>query len=402
MISHIINRPLRIFFVLILAAALSGCATYFERSAQKQCFSKDWSAEGFNTAKRGRLFHPSWEYQDKECKKYNIWSNQADFIEGYELGLEAFCAEHNGFEFGLRDRDYYPICGPNQQADFDAAFKDGQRLYQARAHLDSQEARLYETKDAIEYAREEREYLADEIDSGELDKATEKKYVKKRYRLKKRKQSAQYNLAGHQSDLRGAQLNESSLSERLYNRYYHGNKEVENGFSGDQSIVSENEVIHDPSILLYRPTKLAKENRRDLTEKINTLVRHVTSNHLRIFRFQVIGDTELSFIEKGGKATELQPSLRFGHTPTLIFWDTKQLSFESLGTNSELSLASLDSFIATQRLTLKLEPQFLSEFGFQSNLEKRPYRTEAEICRKANHQPGTIGAVECIGPILVE
>lgn len=402
MTSHPINRSIRTLAMLVLAAALSGCATYFERSAQKQCFSKDWSAEGFNTAKRGRLYHPSWEYQEQECKKYNIWSNQADFIEGYELGLEAFCTEVNGFEFGVRDRDYYPICASNQQSDFDAAFKDGQGLYQARAHLDSQQAALYESNDVIEYAREERRYLADEIDSGELDKKTEKKYVKKRYRLKKRKQSAERSLAGQRGDLQNAELNESSLSNRLYNHYYRDNQDFESAYSVNQSIVSENQVVLGHAIFLFKPDKLPKESRSNLKEKINTLVSHVTSNHTRKFRFQVIGDTEMSFIDRAGRETILDASTRFGQTPTLIFWDTKQLSFQSIDSNVEPPLAELDTFIASQQIVLAQQTQFENVFGSQHKLKKRPYRSEAEICRKANHEPGSIGAVECIGPLLVE
>ena len=396
------KKQFRIVSVLILLASLSGCATYFERVAQNKCFDKDWAAIGFDAAKQGRLSQPAWNKHNLECEKVNVWSSQTDFTDGYSAGVEAFCTERNGFEFGVRDRDYHPICAADEQRSFNAAFKDGGKLYRARANVNACESTLYDAEALIENAIDERAYLADEIASGELDKKTKKKYVKKRYRLKKEMQSAESSLSRYHNELRDAEVKEASISQRLHNHYYADETDFESGYSVDQTINSESQVVVESAVLLYRPEKLDKATRRAFKDKINAVLSHVTTNHSRDFRFQAIGGSEISFVTNNGVKTTLQPGIKFRQSPMLIFWDTEQLSFQAIYPDEEPPLADLDAFIGSQYAATNSQAELPRVFSSQSKLEQLPHRTEAQKCRKANHEPGSIEAVECIGPLLVQ
>jgi len=164
-----------------LLFSLSGCATYFERSAQRACFNNDWLELGFKASTHGQEYQRAWSNADSECERYNVWSDQNEFARGYQLGLEAFCQLGNGFEFGKRNRHYQPICEPVSQGEFDQGYTDGQQLYDQRHELDSAIKRLNETESFIEYAHHRRKELKKEIDSGQLDKRTEKKFVEERH-----------------------------------------------------------------------------------------------------------------------------------------------------------------------------------------------------------------------------
>ena len=86
----------------------------------------------------------------------------------------------------------------------------------------------------------------------------------------------------------------------------------------------------------------------------------------------------------------------------LIFWDTEQLSFQAIYPDEEPPLADLDAFIGSQYTATNGQTQLPSAFSSQSKLEQLPHRTEAQKCRKANHEPSSVEAVECIGPLLVQ
>lgn len=342
-----IKNQIHLITTLLFVTTLSGCATYFERSAQNDCFKKDWAAAGFNASKSGDLYQPSWDEQDSSCKKYNVWSDQADFKHGYEVGLEAFCTEQNGFEFGIRNYGYHSICAENEQKKFNAAYSDGQRLYHARQNVESSESLYYEAEETIRHANKKRDILAEKIRTEDLDKKTKKKYVKERYNLKKSRESAQYNINSYQRDIEEAERKEASLSASLYNRYYTGDPDLEDSYSLDQSIVSEQRVVLESAILLYKPNKIEKETRKNLKEKINLITSHITENHNREFRFQVINDTKTLFVDKNDKEILLNPLSEFSQIPTLIFWDTKELKFQPIDPDLEAPLSELDLFINT-------------------------------------------------------
>ena len=203
-----------------------------------------------------------------------------------------------------------------------------------------------------------------------MKRETKKKYVKKRYKLKNDMISAQSSLRGYRSQLYDAEVNEDSVSQRLHAHYYSNNNDSESGYSGYHTMTNERQVIVENAVLLYRPEKLDRETRRDFKQRINTLVSLVITNHSRHFRFQVIGGAKVSFVDSNNLETVLDPGTKFGQLPTLIFWDTKQLSFRAIYPDEEPPLVELDAFIASQQLATKPAVQLPNEFSSQRYLKQ--------------------------------
>lgn len=354
-------KRLAILSHLSLILLLSGCATYFERAAQNECFNKDWYAAGFDGAKYGQDPHEIWQKEDRKCEKYNIWSNKEGFQRGYELGLDAFCTEQNGFEFGLRDRNYKPLCAPEEQLDFDIAYRDGQQIYQTQHRLSNAEYEIHRARSTIKHATKRREYLACEIESGKLDDKTKKRYVSERYDLKRERESARYDLHQYRDRARELEAKLSYIESSFEQQYYPHGQPEETPYSVEHSVVSENQIVSGPTILLYKPKSYKKgvfnkEQKQDLKEQVKTIVSHVALNHKRRFRFQVINNVDLSFLKPNGKEITLNAAQKFDSTPSLIFWQEEQgLLFHKLKAGMTPPLTALDTFISAHGQTAGIQ-----------------------------------------------
>ncbi len=330
---------------------LSGCATYFERAAQNACFNKDWFATGFNAAKYGRASDEIWQREDRKCAKHNLWSNKNDFQRGYELGLDAFCTEQNGFEFGLRNRRYEPLCTTDVQWDFDLAYYDGQTIHHTRRSLSNTQHAIDRAHDVIKRTTKRRKHLICEIQSGKLDDETKKRYVHEHYNLKKQRESAQYDLYEYRDRVRKLTSKLNDIESSFQQHYYPNGYPQETSYSVEHSVVSENDVVKQTAILLYKPVVFDqrvfnKKHTKDLNEQIKTIVEHIRLNHQREFRFQLIRDADLSFLKSNGNEITLNTTEKFGTRSSLIFWHPEQNPvFQALKVGSTPPLIALDSFI---------------------------------------------------------
>lgn len=336
-------KPLLKASAILILILLSGCATMIERSAHKSCFTTDWLAAGFDSAKSGKTYPSAWEKSDRKCLKYNVWSNKEEFTKGYALGLEAFCREENGFEFGWRNLAYAPICDEDQQYYFDEAYKDGHILFKARNFVDQIESDIYQAQEYIEFATRRRRELAYQIDSGNLDEHAEKRAVKERYRLKSRRASARQELVALRSNIREAEHRRAALNRDLFDQYYPEGDATESAYSKDQSIVSENTLVTQPALILYRPKTFAKGTGSKYKSHINALTKYITDNYSRTLRYQVVQDVVLTFVSDNLNAEEMEPAIEFTIQPHLLVWLDGNLERWPLSLEASIDYQSIDA-----------------------------------------------------------
>jgi len=345
-IQNIRTMKIKLLGATLSLLLLNGCATYYEQASQTSCLTTHWFEEGFDTAKHGVTKAKGWFDLNNGCEEYNIWSDRDSFDSGYELGLTEFCTQSNGFEFGQRNRAYAPICHGDLQVAFDESYDDGVSLYHAAYNLDQATENLAIAQSEVSEGQARRRYLKKQIKSGSLDKETEKKYVKERYRLKHQISSARSSISSYKSDVAEFSREQSVLEYKLFSKYYDGDGAEEDGYSAVKSVYAESIELNEPAILLYKPENMERSARahyKKLAKKIN---KYISTTVDRSFRYQVVRDTELVFNPGSVNESITSPASSFRH-PALLFWDGEsELNSIELSPNiTEPPLAELARFV---------------------------------------------------------
>lgn len=315
-------RVLKLSIVLLTLLSLHACTTVYEQ--QSDCLSKDWFAAGFDTAKRGSDADGSWHSVSEECTKQNVWVDRGAYDHGHKLGLESFCTEINGFEFGQRNLSYEQICATEPQALFNRAFTDGQYLHSESGNLEYAEGELSAEINEADYARDRRYELRDLIDNADLDDATKKQYVKERYRLKQGLYGSERRISNLQAKVNEIQRRYEKLEFRLFDKYYSGDEGRAADFSLDESVSRDNIVVIRPAIIVYKPSGMSKDVKKHFNAVTKEINKVITENHSGRFRYQMVGDLNIEFVASQEKVDSVDPAARYS-TPTLLFWNTKRV-----------------------------------------------------------------------------
>lgn len=308
--------------IILSTLLLQACATQYAR--QSACMTQDWYASGFDVAKHGRNQEAGWDQVSAKCRKENMWVDRGAYDQGYKLGLDTFCTELNGFEFGQRNRSYDPICSTRVQNLFDVAYAEGQQLYDAYNDIGYCERAISDLHNKIAYIEQRREELAYYIDHTEIDQKTEKRYVKERYRLKQSLYSTQSKLDSAQYDLRESIRRHTTLEKELFAQHYLDELDQGDGYSINESVVSENIIVNEPAVIVYKPIKqlsrATKKHFKSVTKELNNFI---AVNDGGQFRYQIVGDLELEF--SSAQKDSLVVSTRAEYKqPTLLLWDGKK------------------------------------------------------------------------------
>ncbi len=187
------NNKLHLFALIVVAAAMSGCAGM----SSDECLASDWSAIGYEDGSRGYTSDNFGKHR-KACAKHGVTADFGDYQSGRAQGLNEYCQPGRGFSVGVNGGRYYGVCRVELEGDFLDAYNTGHHLYSLRSavdHADSSiNARKHEidrnedkiiahgaTIVAIETTREQRIFLLAEIKnlaerSGELEAEIEELY----------------------------------------------------------------------------------------------------------------------------------------------------------------------------------------------------------------------------------
>lgn len=116
--------PIIMFFLLFL----SGCASM----DKSECLTANWQTIGFEDGTTGKNVSNISEYR-KDCAKYGVSPDLADYRAGHLQGSKLFCTLRNGFEQGNNGNSYNRNCPEALEDAFLAGFRDGQELYSLRS-----------------------------------------------------------------------------------------------------------------------------------------------------------------------------------------------------------------------------------------------------------------------------
>ncbi len=321
--------------LLFLLLSLQACTTLYQH--QNACLSKDWYAQGFDVAKRGDAQESGWQYSSQECLAKKMWVDRNAYDHGYALGLKTFCTESNGFEFGLRNLRYESICDSQSQARFNTAYYDGNKVYNANREVLYYESQLYNQKNEVHEIKRRRQELAYYIDKTELDKDTEKRYVKERYRLKQRLYSCQSRISSLYSKLNESQIIQSRIEDQFFAQYKDDLLSDGSGFSIDESVISENIIVQQPAVIVYKPEALAKKAKKhfkEVTKELNLFMADINGGD---FRYQMVGNLDIEFSGASEQETLIINTLEKYNKPTLLLWDGEK-NLSSMDYQSQLPL----------------------------------------------------------------
>ena len=127
---------------VISAATLFGCAPISRESCiNDSAFDIGYSAAMDNADSEDRRRDVS-----KVCAKQGREIDQAEYSEGFDNGVKAFCVADNGYRWGLKGRGYNGICASSA---FGAAYDDGLRIYRVEQRRTAIGNRLISIRDRL-------------------------------------------------------------------------------------------------------------------------------------------------------------------------------------------------------------------------------------------------------------
>jgi len=119
------------------AVTVAGCAAM----SKSECQLGDWHTAGFDDGARGLPVTRLADYA-KACGKYSIRPDLGTYRAGYDLGLETYCRDSNGFAVGSRGAAYEGVCPVNLEAQFLQGFRVGHQLFELQASVNSIEGQI--------------------------------------------------------------------------------------------------------------------------------------------------------------------------------------------------------------------------------------------------------------------
>jgi hypothetical protein len=132
---------------------LAGCAGRPSVS-ENQCAAGDWQTIGYRDGVNGSRSTALLEHQDA-CMKHGIAPDRTSYMTGWEQGAREYCAPNNGFHVGERGWSHNNICPADLQVGFLSAYREGQRLYQARVAVANLEWEIDQKTNRLEVIKSE-------------------------------------------------------------------------------------------------------------------------------------------------------------------------------------------------------------------------------------------------------
>ena len=147
--------PIFKFAPLWLAAfLLAGCAAKPSVS-EFQCLAGDWQTIGYRDGASGLPSTRLLSHQEA-CGPHGVVPNRDTYLDGWEDGLATYCTADNGFRLGSQGKRQQGLCDAEFGEAFAQAYREGFRLYTARAAV-------IQARQALEYAEARLETVNQEI-----------------------------------------------------------------------------------------------------------------------------------------------------------------------------------------------------------------------------------------------
>ena len=142
-----VSRP---GLLLLGAVTLAGCAAM----NQHECQLGDWHTAGFDDGAKGVPVTRVADYA-KACSKYSISPDLSAYRAGYDLGLETYCRDSNGFAVGSRGGAYVGVCPAQLEPQFLNGYRVGHQLFELQSAVSGLESQIAERRYALRETQEQ-------------------------------------------------------------------------------------------------------------------------------------------------------------------------------------------------------------------------------------------------------
>lgn len=145
-------------FVLILGG---GCAL-----SKQECLKGNWHGIGYKDGSRGKEYDRLLDYK-KDCAKYRVLPDEAEYRRGRDEGLFVYCSEQNGYEMGTNIDNYNGVCPPEVEQMFLQGYLRGLGVAEDELHWEITQKSRELTENALtlrylngkEYEKQEKKIL---------------------------------------------------------------------------------------------------------------------------------------------------------------------------------------------------------------------------------------------------
>jgi hypothetical protein len=147
------NRAAGAAVCLLLAFALSGCASMSE----SQCRQADWSARGLADGREGRSAQRLDDHVEA-CAKIGVAPDRTAWDKGWEQGIRSYCTASSGWREGLRNQTYWGGCrGQAGEDAFMNHYQLGQQLYGLQQQLQRNDGELQRLEQVLRTVKTDEE-----------------------------------------------------------------------------------------------------------------------------------------------------------------------------------------------------------------------------------------------------
>lgn len=148
-------------WLALIAMTMAGCETM----SKEECRSADWFQVGYQDGRDGKR-RSHIEYIAESCAKANVTPDRESYFDGRNRGLREYCTPEHGFDLGKNGTSYSHVCPPETANRFEASYKDGHRIYDARQLVSELEEKRHKLEEHLSKANtdEEKKHLRDDLE----------------------------------------------------------------------------------------------------------------------------------------------------------------------------------------------------------------------------------------------
>lgn len=155
---------LRFVWLALLVVTMAGCETM----SREECLSADWYQTGYQDGRDGRD-RARIESITESCAKTSVSPDRKQYFLGRDRGLLEYCTPAHGFDLGKNGSSYNRVCSPQTAENFEQAYNEGKRIYDARQRLKQLEVKRHQLEEKLSTEKDykEKKYIRGELE--ELD-----------------------------------------------------------------------------------------------------------------------------------------------------------------------------------------------------------------------------------------
>src|ERR1700724_2943843 len=132
------------------AAVLSGGVAMNKH----ECQLGDWHTVGFDDGARGAPLTRVADYS-KACAKYSVRPDLSSYRSGYDLGLDTYCRDSNGFAVGSAGASYEGVCPAQLEPQFLNGYRTGHQLFELQSAVSGLQSQIAERRYALSETQEQ-------------------------------------------------------------------------------------------------------------------------------------------------------------------------------------------------------------------------------------------------------